>query len=158
MATETHLPQSLPSTSKLLSGLKRGLRHTQSQPPGSGDAWLLADLALTSGKPIVVLCADPLSAQRLADETLLFAPELRLRPFPDWETLPYDGFSPHQDLISERLRTLHALMLRSVDVLIVPVTTALYRLAPPEFMAAYTFSFRQGDKLDEEALRHQLTL
>src|SRR3546814_3003834 len=61
----------------------------------------------------------------------------------DWETLPYDSFSPHQDLISERLRTLHALMQESVDILTVPVTTALYRLAPPEFLAAYTFSFRQ---------------
>src|SRR3546814_9489682 len=76
----------------------------------------------------------------------------------DWETLPYDSFSPHQDLISERLRTLHALMQESVDILTVPVTTALYRLAPPEFLAAYTFSFRQGEKLDEEGLRRQLTM
>ncbi len=158
MVTEIHPPLSLPSTSKLLTSLKPGLRHSQPQPPGSGDAWLLGDLALSSGRPIVVFCADPLAAQRLSDETLLFAPELRLRLFPDWETLPYDGFSPHQDLISERLRTLHALMGNNVDVLIVPVTTALYRLAPPEFMAAYTFSFRQGDKLDEQALRRQLTL
>src|SRR3546814_6749702 len=83
----------------------------------------------------------------------LFAPDLRVRQLPDWETLPYDSFSPHQDLISERLRTLHALMQESVDILTVPVTTALYRLAPPEFLAAYTFSFRQGEKLDEEGLR-----
>src|SRR5699024_9373578 len=72
--------------------------------------------------------------------------------------LPYDGFSPHQDLVSERLRTLHALMQQKANVLTVPVTTALYRLAPPEFMAAYTFSFTQGQKLDQEALRKQLTL
>src|SRR5690606_11491867 len=54
--------------------------------------------------------------------------------------------------------TLHALMTQGVDVLTVPVTTALYRLAPPSFLAAYTFSFKQGDKLDEAALRSQLTL
>src|SRR5690606_5909919 len=60
--------------------------------------------------------------------------------------------------ISERLRTLHALMMQEVDVLTVPVTTALYRLAPPSFLAAYTFSFRQGDALDEASLRAQLTL
>src|SRR5690606_41378376 len=54
--------------------------------------------------------------------------------------LPYDAFSPHQDLVSERLQTLHALMQHAVDVLLVPVTTALYRLAPPSFLAAYTFS------------------
>ncbi len=119
---------------------------------------MLADLARASRQTLVVLCAEPLAAQRLAEEILLFAPELRVRQLPDWETLPYDSFSPHQDLISERLRTLHALMQESVDILTVPITTALYRIAPPEFLAAYTFSFKQGDKLDEEGLRRQLTM
>src|SRR5699024_8595822 len=81
-----------------------------------------------------------------------------VRQLPDWETLPYDSFSPHEDLISERLRTLHALINRNVDVLTVPITTALYRLPPASFLAAYTFSFRQGDMLDEKALREQLAL
>lgn len=157
MSIETTPPPSLSSTRKVLATLKPGHRHTQFSPPGSGDAWLLADLARTSDQTLVVLCAEPLAAQRLADEILLFAPELRVRQLPDWETLPYDGFSPHQDLISERLRTLHALMQESVDILTVPITTALYRLAPPEFLAAYTFSFKQGDALDEEGLRRQLT-
>ncbi|MBP6019552.1 MAG: transcription-repair coupling factor [Burkholderiaceae bacterium] len=158
MATETPLPPALPSTSSTLAALKVGQRYQLALPPGSGDAWLLADLARASAKTLVVLCADPLTAQRLTDEIALFSPDLRVRQLPDWETLPYDSFSPHQDLISERLRTLHALMQREVDILTVPVTTALYRLAPPEFMAAYTFSFRQGDTLNEEGLRRQLTL
>ncbi len=158
MATETTLPPSLPSTERLLQALKPGLRHAVPVPPGSGDAWLLADIARVSKQTVVVLCADPLAAQRLTDEIQLFAPELRVRQLPDWETLPYDSFSPHQDLISERLHTLHALLQDTVDILAVPVTTALYRLAPPAFLAAYTFSFRQGDKLDEEGLRRQLTL
>ena len=146
------------STAPVLRALKPGLRHAQPRPPGSGDAWLLADLAARAGRPVVVLTADPQEAQRLADEIRLFAPALRVRQLPDWETLPYDSFSPHQDLVSERLQTLHALMSQGVDVLTVPVTTALYRLPPPSFLAAYTFSFRQGDKLDEAALRSQLTL
>ena len=158
MNTETASSLTIPTTSTVLAALKPGQRHVQALPPGSGDAWLLADLARVSQQTVVVLCADPLTAQRLADEVLLFAPDLRVRQLPDWETLPYDGFSPHQDLISERLRTLHALMQEQVDVLTVPLTTALYRLAPPEFLAAYTFSFKQGDKLDEEGLRKQLTL
>ena len=134
MAIETTPPALLPSIQQVLSALKPGQRHVQPLPPGSGDAWLLADLARASQQTIVVLCADPLSAQRLAEEILLFAADLRVRQLPDWETLPYDSFSPHQDLISERLRTLHALMQESVDILTVPVTTALYRLAPPEFL------------------------
>lgn len=148
----------LPSLHQVISALKPGQRYTAPTPPGSGDAWYLAALALQAQRPLVILCADPLNAQRLYDEISLFAPDLRTRLLPDWETLPYDSFSPHQDLISERLRTLHALMQSAVDVLLVPVTTALYRLPPPSFLAAYTFSFRQGDTLDEEALRQQLLL
>ena len=148
----------IPATAATLSALKAGTRYAQPRPPGSADAWLLADLARQSGRPLVVLTAAPLEAQRLADEIPQFAPDLRVRQLPDWETLPYDAFSPHQDLVSERLHTLHALMQHTVDVLLVPVTTALYRLAPPSFLAAYTFSFKQKDKLDEAALRAQLTL
>lgn len=148
----------LASVSPILSALRPGQRHAQPLPPGSGDAFLLAQLAREAGRTVVVLCAEPLTSQRLTDEIPLFAPELRVRQMPDWETLPYDGFSPHQDLVSERLRTLHALMQDGVDILMAPVTTSLYRLAPPEFLAAYTFSFRQGDALDEAALRQQLML
>jgi len=148
----------LPSISPALAAAKPGQRYGLTLPPGSGDAWWLASMARACRKTVLVLAADPVDAQRLIDEVALFAPELRLRLFPDWETLPYDSFSPHQDLISERLRTLHALTLREVDILTVSVTTALTRLAPPAFLAAYTFSFRCGDKLDESALRAQLVL
>lgn len=158
METEKQHSLSLPSTQDVLAALRPGQRYSQPMPPGSGDACLIADLARQHKAPILVLCADPLTAQRLAEEILLFGPALRVRQLPDWETLPYDSFSPHQDLISERLRTLHALTMHEVDVLTVPVTTALYRLAPPSFLAAYTFSFRQGDKLDEAQLRAQLML
>ncbi len=144
--------------STLQNALKPGQRYSYPRPPGSADAWLSAALARSAGRPLVLLCADPLQAQRLHDEVVLFDPTLRVRQFPDWETLPYDGFSPHQDLISERLKTLSALMLGKVDVLTVPVTTALYRLAPTSFLAAYSFAFKKGDKLDESALRDQLTL
>jgi transcription-repair coupling factor (superfamily II helicase) len=58
------------------------------------------------GQLLAVVTASPLEAQRLAEEIAWFAPELRVHLLPDWETLPYDNFSPHQDLISERLATL----------------------------------------------------
>src|SRR5690554_5667851 len=128
MAIELHPPPALSSTESILSALKPGQRYTQPLPPGSGDSWMLAELAHASGRTLVVLCADPLTAQRLTDEIGLLAPKLRVRRLPDWETLPYDGFSPHEDLVSERLRTLHALMHDDVDILTVPVTTALYQM------------------------------
>lgn len=150
--------QALPTVHSIFKNLKVGTRFSIKRPSGSGDAYLLANLAKNSQQKIAIFCADPLHAQRLADELIIFEPELKTRFFPDWETLPYDSFSPHQDLISERLRTLHALSQGQVDILIVPVTTALTLLAPPQFLAAYTFDFSQGETLDAEKLKAQLML
>ena len=71
-------------------------------------------------------------------------PELRVALLPDWETLPYDHFSPHQDLVSERLATLYRVSRGECDVLVVAATTALYRLAPPSYLAAFTFFLQAG--------------
>lgn len=107
---------------------------------------------------LAVVSAEPRSAQRLADELPWFAPDLRVAALPDWETLPYDHFSPHQDLVSERLATLWRIAQGDCDIVIVAATTALYRLAPPSYLAGFTFFLRQGTKLDVEALRSQLAL
>lgn len=124
---------------------------------GSGDALALARLAQRT-KPLAIIAASALAAQRLLEEIPFFAPELKTSLLPDWETLPYDTFSPHQDLISERLATLYQLMSRTCDVLIVPVTTALYRMPPPKYLAANTFFLERGQVIDLNALRAQMTL
>ncbi len=123
---------------------------------GSSDALALAQLARKSA-PLVVISSSALAAQRLVEEIPFFAPELRVHLLPDWETLPYDHFSPHQDLISERLATLHHVRSQSCDVLVVPVTTALYPLAPPEYLAAFTFFLKKGARLNLPGLREQMT-
>ena len=87
-----------------------------------------------------------------------FAPGLRIALLPDWETLPYDQFSPHHDLVSERLATLYRVSRGECDVLVVAATTALHRLAPPSYLAAFTFFLKQGTRLDVDALRAQLAL
>ena len=107
---------------------------------------------------LVVVTASALDASRLADEARWFAPTLRMQVLADWETLPYDAFSPHQDLVSDRLATLFELQQRRVDVLFVAATTALHRVSPAAFVAAHTFSFRKGQRLDEAALRAQVSL
>ncbi|WP_396270114.1 transcription-repair coupling factor [Ideonella sp.] len=138
-----------------------GKRFTLPRPIGSGDALLLAQMAqarVAEQRTLVVMTAEPADAQRLAEELPFFAPGLRVAIFPDWETLPYDTFSPHQDLISERLATLWRIHQREVDVVVLPATTALTRLAPPSFLAGTTFQFKQKAKLDEAALKSQLTL
>ena len=144
--------------------LTPGQRYTLPRPIASADAALLAQLALrdkAAGQCTAIVTADAADAQRLLEELPFFAPSLRCVLFPDWETLPYDSFSPHQDLISERLATLWRISQHraddGADVVLIPATTALYRMAPPAFLAGYTFHFRQGQKLDEAALKSQLT-
>ena len=110
------------------------------------------------GRLTVAITANPLDAQRLQDEVRWFAPQLSVRVLPDWETLPYDSFSPHEDLVSERLATLYDIQRGACDLVLVPATTALYRMAPPEYLAAYTFFLKQGTKLGVEAFRTQMTL
>ena len=136
-------------------------RFTLPRPPGSADATLLAALVereKNQGRRVSIICADAFDAQRLLEEMQFFQPDLQCVLFPDWETLPYDGFSPHQDLISERLATLWRISQGKADVVLMPASTALYRLAPPSFLAGYTFHFKVKQKLDDAQLKQQLTM
>ncbi|MFC7296959.1 transcription-repair coupling factor [Herminiimonas aquatilis] len=144
---------------------KPGSRFVLPPIHGSADAYVLAQAAaeLQSHKRMLtVVVASASDAQRLLTEIPWFTSEgqdkLRCHLLPDWETLPYDAFSPHQDLVSERLATLYEVLNGQCDVLIVPATTALVRMAPPSFLASYTFFFKQGEKLDEAKLKAQLQL
>ena len=148
-----------------LPKLTPGKRFTVPRPVGSADALLLARLGQreqAARRTTAIVTADAADAGRLLDELAFFAPGLRCALFPDWETLPYDTFSPHQDLISERLAALWRISQKDkdtgADVVIVPATTALYRLAPPAFLAGYTFEFKVKQKLDEAKFKAQLTL
>jgi transcription-repair coupling factor (superfamily II helicase) len=139
---------------------------------GSSDALALSRLAVESRpldeenrtsavldhRAIAVFTANALDAGRLLEEIAWFAPQLRTCMLPDWETLPYDSFSPHHDLVSERLATLYRISRGDFDIVVVPVATALVRLCPPSYLASYTFFLRQGERLDAAALRRQLAL
>ncbi|MBL8443581.1 MAG: DEAD/DEAH box helicase, partial [Zoogloeaceae bacterium] len=152
------MPQSFPPLIRQISAFptaRPGQRIDLPPLAGSSDALAVAQLAAGSTR-LLLITANPLDAQRLQAELGWFAPQLRTHLLPDWETLPYDSFSPHQDLISERLSTLYALGRGEADVVLVPASTALYRMAPPSFLAAYTFFLKQGAKLDVEQLRMQM--
>ena len=122
---------------------------------GSADALALARLAQEE-HPIAVVTATALDAQRLVDEIAWFSPQLRACLLPDWETLPYDQFSPHHDLVSERLATLYRIQRGEFDVAIVPASTALVRMCPPAYIAAHTFFLRTTTELNVEQLKQQL--
>jgi transcription-repair coupling factor (superfamily II helicase) len=141
-----------------LPAAKAGERTLLPSYAGSSDALVLAQLANERKGLLAVLTASAGDAQRLLDELPWFAPGLKVRLLPDWETLPYDSFSPHHDLVSERLATLYSVTRGECDVLLVPASTAAYRFAPPAYLAAYTFFLQKGETLDADAFRAQLTL
>src|SRR4051812_11669177 len=130
-------------------------RRRYTRLAGSADALALARVAQEE-HPVAVVSATAQDAQRLVDEIAWFAPQLRVCLLPDWETLPYDQFSPHHDLVSERLATLYRIQRGDFDVAVVPAATALVRMCPPAYIAAHTFFLRAGETLDRESLKSQL--
>ena len=132
---------------------------------GSADSLLLARAAAElrrQRRMLVVVAALASDARRLSEEITWFSQDpqnpLRTHLLPDWETLPYDAFSPHHDLISQRLATLYEIWSGRSDILIVPATTMLGRLAPASFLAGSTFFFKNDEAIDAHRLRSQLSL
>ncbi len=126
---------------------------------GSADA-LAISTALRSRQQLVLLVTeDTPSAVRLESALRFYAGDDSDQPvihFPDWETLPYDQFSPHQDIISERLLTLSRLPQLRKGILIVPVSTLLHRLPDKSYLQGNTLSLKVGDTLELETFRRNL--
>ena len=104
----------------------------------------------------VILTQDVEQALRVQTAWQFFRPSDTAVFLPDWETLPYERFSPHQDLVSERLSALWQVKSGQADVLIVPVATAMQKLTPVSFLLGRTFWLKTGQTLDIEALRGNL--
>jgi transcription-repair coupling factor (superfamily II helicase) len=122
-------------------------------------SWNLAKQVLADPVRRIVLVPDSLSASVLEKELRFFlgeAKEFLLWPFPDWETLPYDRFSPHQDIVSDRLKTLYRLMHDESGILIVPISTIMHRLCPRDYLLTHGLMLKQGQRLDLLALRQGL--
>jgi transcription-repair coupling factor (superfamily II helicase) len=147
---------------------KPGQTLSLPRPAGSADAWLIGQWANdlrelradmpTPGAALAIVCEAAQDAQRLSEEIGAFFPRLRLRLLPDWETLPYEALSPHQDLVSDRLLALYEASTGGLDLLVLWATTALQRISPPSFLAAHTFFFKKGQTISADGLRHQLQL
>ncbi len=123
---------------------------------GSAEARCIAELA-GGERLLVVITANTSSALALERELPFFLDRpVDILAFPDWETLPYDNFSPHQDIISERLRTLYQLPGMQRGILIVPISTLMHRLAPTEYVAGASLLLEQGQTLDIDKFRRNL--
>jgi len=124
---------------------------------GSSRGLAIATAAASHPGPLLVIAAGTLAAQRLEDEIRFYAPtDLPVLSFPDWETLPYDAFSPHQDIVSQRLEALYRLPALSRGVVLASASTLMHRLPPREYIAAHSFLLKVGDILDPQKLREQL--
>jgi len=131
-------------------------KQTWGNLPGAALSLAIAEAASSAGRFTLLLTADSQAADRLEQELRFFAPDLPVLPFPDWETLPYDLFSPHPDIISERVAALYRLPTLKRGVLVVPVSTLLQRLAPPEWVAGNVLDLKKGQKLDLDAEKRRL--
>jgi transcription-repair coupling factor (superfamily II helicase) len=108
--------------------------------------------------PVVVIVEDITHADTLTREIEFYKDKKqRIYHLPDWETLPYDIFSPHQDIIAERLTTLYALQkIRGGDILIIPLNTLAQRLAPRSYIQNNVICLKIKQQLDIESFRRNL--
>ena len=126
---------------------------------GNSPGLLLASCTQEFDGFLLVVTSDMQQANRLEHELKFFLsgqPGRTILSYPDWETLPYDLFSPHEDIISKRLQTLSALPHFERGILIVPVATLMQRLAPQEYVQASTFIMEVGQNIAADNIRKQL--
>lgn len=122
---------------------------------GAALALSVAELTQDHRGAILAVVPDTQTALRLQPEISQFT-HAEVSVFPDWETLPYDNFSPHQDIISDRLSRLYALPTQKSGVVLVPISTLLQRLTPQSFIRQHALMVSKGDRLSLEKLRLQL--
>ncbi len=133
-----------------------GKTLTLGQLQGSARGALIAQAAAAHAGVTLVIAASPDNAAELESEIAFYDSNLELLSFPDWETLPYDNFSPHQDITSQRIHSLYRLQTLTQGILIVPAATLVHRLPPKQYLSAQSLILEKGQQLDVEATRHRL--
>ncbi|MGB5444122.1 MAG: transcription-repair coupling factor [Psychromonas sp.] len=124
---------------------------------GSSQALAISECARQQTSPLILIVNDTPAALKLRQELEFFAEDnLELVTFPDWETLPYDNFSPHQDIISTRIETLYKLPNLKNAILIVPISTLLLRISPPSYLKKHTLIIKNKEKIELQKLRSDL--
>ena len=127
---------------------------------GNSKALAISQIVARHPAPVIILTRDTLAAVRLQGELRFFIDEqsgIEILIFPDWETLPYDHFSPYQDIISDRLSILSGLSGFEKVVIIVPATTGMHRLIPQDFLSSHSLCLYTGQQFDIQAFRKNMT-
>src|SRR3990167_179718 len=108
--------------------------------PGASMGLAISNAYITANRPMLIIAENSLMAAHLSDQIEFYLGRKEpLIEFPDWETLPYDHFSPHQDIISERLSALYRLPGLTSGIIITTIPTLLHRLPPCEFIESHHF-------------------
>ena len=125
---------------------------------GSSAGLVIRQTLSTHDGPILVITSSTTHTQHLLDELEFYVSgaNIPILNFPDWETLPYDVFSPHQDIISERLETLYRLPKLNEGLLVVPVQTLMHRVAPNQYVQRHSFVIEKDQSLNLDEFRNQL--
>jgi transcription-repair coupling factor (superfamily II helicase) len=125
---------------------------------GSAKSLAIAKAAQTHTGPLIVITQDTAQAYQLEKEIRFFSDndDLSVNLFPHWETLPYDHFSPHQDIVSKRLETLYLLSKKHSGVYLVPVSTLLQKIAPVEYVGQHLLYLEKGQTLEPTEFRRNL--
>ena len=154
MTTAETLPKPALTTPPLPS--QAGFTEQWANLPDSAAALAAVTAASNHDGISIIVTPDTASANRWLRSIDFFRPsDLPVLSFPDWETLPYDGFSPHQDIISERLASLQNLPQCRRGLLVVPMATLLQRLAPRSFVDGHSISLAVGQQFDPHAQRRR---
>jgi transcription-repair coupling factor (superfamily II helicase) len=125
---------------------------------GSAQSLAIAKAAQTHSGPLIVITTDTAQAYQLEKEIRFFSEDkdMLVNLFPQWETLPYDHFSPHQDIVSKRLETLYLLSKKKAGVYLIPVSTLLQRLAPVTYVGQHLLYLEKNQTLDPTEFRRNL--
>ncbi|WGE68746.1 transcription-repair coupling factor [Actinobacillus equuli subsp. haemolyticus] len=122
---------------------------------GHSDTLAIAEAAAQFNGLSVVVTPDTRTALRLEKALTQFS-KLPVSVFPDWETLPYDNFSPHQDIISARLSALFHLQQGNKQIFLLPISTLLQKVCPPNYLANNVLLIKKGNRFSIQSLRLQL--
>lgn len=112
--------------------------------------------ALGQKTTALIVTPDTATANHLLEELKFFGDTLPVFPFTDWETLPYDTFSPHDDIISARLEALYRIHRQDYGVIVTSISTLMGRLPPVNYLQGHSLIIRQGDNFNIDSMRQQL--
>ncbi|MCG8710110.1 transcription-repair coupling factor [Brenneria sp. 4F2] len=145
----------MPEKKRYSLPLKSGEQRLLGQLTGAACAVECAEIIERHAGLVILVAPDMQNALRLRDEIQQFTKQT-VTTLSDWETLPYDSFSPHQEIISNRLATLYQLPLMERGVLILPINTLMQRVCPHNFLHGHALMLKKGQRLSRDKLRTQL--